>query len=324
MKLAMIYSFLKQDLTKIEEAINHTIQAQHPVLREASTQLLQAGGKRIRPVFVLLAGKFGDYRLDRMKAVAVALELIHMASLVHDDVIDDAELRRGQPTIKARWDNRIAMYTGDYIFARSLEALSVLEEPRAHQTLAKTIVEVCVGEIEQIKDKYRLDQNLRDYLRRIKRKTALLIAVSCRLGAIASNAPKDYEQALFHYGYNVGMSYQIIDDVLDFTASESELGKPAGGDLLQGNITVPVLYAMEDAEFKHDLRELFSGDPEGLTHRDLQPVISKIKNSDAIERSLQLSDRYLAKAYQSLEVLPAGRNKQTLRDIAKYIGKRRS
>ncbi|KHE68267.1 heptaprenyl diphosphate synthase component II, partial [Halobacillus sp. BBL2006] len=284
---------------------------------------LQAGGKRIRPVFVLLAGKFGDYDIERMKAVAVSLELIHTASLVHDDVIDEAELRRGEPTIKSRWDNRIAMYTGDYIFARSLENLSALENPRAHQILAKTMVELCLGEIEQIRDKYNLDQNLRTYLRRIKRKTALLIAASCRLGAIAANVDKEEEIALYQYGYYVGMSYQIIDDVLDFTASEQELGKPAGGDLLQGNITLPALYSMEEESFKKQLEALFASG-EAVTPADLQPVIQQIKSNGSIEKSLEISERYLAKAYDSLGKLPAGRAKQTLKGIAKYIGKRRT
>ncbi|MBH0229589.1 heptaprenyl diphosphate synthase component II [Halobacillus yeomjeoni] len=323
MKLAMIYSFLKQDLSVIEKAVNETIQSDNPVLREASSQLLQAGGKRIRPVFVLLAGKFGDYDIERMKAVAVSLELIHTASLVHDDVIDEAEVRRGEPTIKSRWDNRIAMYTGDYIFARSLENLSALDDPRAHQILAKTMVELCLGEIKQIEDKYDTDQNVRTYLRRIKRKTALLIAASCRMGAIASKVGEEEEKALFQYGYYVGMSYQIIDDVLDFTASEEELGKPAGSDLLQGNITLPVLYSLEDEEFKQELDHLFLR-KEDLTTEDIAPVIEKIKTNGSIERSLKISDRYLAKAYESLSKLPASRAKQTLKGIAKYIGKRRT
>ncbi|UOQ42710.1 heptaprenyl diphosphate synthase component II [Halobacillus salinarum] len=323
MKLAMIYSFLKQDLSKIEDAVNETIQSENPVLREASSQLLQAGGKRIRPVFVLLAGKFGDYDIERMKAVAVSLELIHTASLVHDDVIDEAKMRRGEPTIKSRWDNRIAMYTGDYIFARSLENLSKLENPKAHQILAKTMVELCLGEIEQIKDKYDVDQNLRTYLRRIKRKTALLIAASCRLGAIASKVSEEEEKALFKYGYYVGMSYQIIDDVLDFTASEEELGKPAGGDLLQGNITLPVLYSLTDKGFKRELAELFSNQ-ETLTPEKLKPIIQQIQSNGSIEKSLEVSDLYLKKAYKALDRLPASRPKQTLKGIAKYIGKRRA
>ena len=323
MKLAMIYSFLKHDLAVIEKAVNQTIQSDNTVLREASSQLLQAGGKRIRPVFVLLGGKFGDYDIDRMKAVAVSLELIHTASLVHDDVIDEAEMRRGEPTIKARWDNRIAMYTGDYIFARSLENLSVLENPRAHQILANTMVELCLGEIEQIKDKYNTEQNLRTYLRRIKRKTALLIAASCRLGAIAARSKSEYERALYQYGYYVGMSYQIIDDVLDFTASEKELGKPAGSDLLQGNITLPVLLSMENPTFKKDLEIVFE-QKEDLTPEELQPLIATVQSNGSIERSLEISDQYLNKAYQSLAKLPANRSKQTLKGIARYIGKRRA
>lgn len=323
MKLAMIYPYLKQDIDKIENTLNTTIQADHSILREASTQLLQAGGKRIRPVFVLLAAKFGNYDIERIQHVAVALELIHMASLVHDDVIDDAELRRGEQTIKAKWDNRVAMYSGDYIFARAIESLSNLENVKAHQILSKTIVEVCVGEIEQIKDKFNWEQNLRTYLRRIKRKTALLIAVSCRLGAVAAGANERVEMALFKYGYYVGMSYQVIDDVLDFTATEKELGKPAGSDLMQGNITIPVLYAIhQDETFKQELKDLFQ--KQDVTKEDMSWVIAKIKGSGAIEQSLDLSEQYLEKAYEALDALPDQKEKQTFMKIAKYIGKRKS
>src|SRR5690625_3797020 len=130
MKLAKAYGFLKKDLNTIETALNETIQAKHPILRNASTQLLEAGGKRIRPVFVLLSGRFGDYDLDRLKTVAVSLELIHMATLVHDDVVDDSTLRRGKPTVKQIYGNRVAMYTGDYILARALESITEIQDPR--------------------------------------------------------------------------------------------------------------------------------------------------------------------------------------------------
>ncbi|MDC3415378.1 heptaprenyl diphosphate synthase component II [Aquibacillus salsiterrae] len=323
MKLAKTYSYLKQDLDVIEKALNETIRAKSQVLRQASSQLLQAGGKRIRPVFVLLSGKFGQYDLDRIKTVAVSLELIHMASLVHDDVIDEAELRRGKPTVKARWDNRIAMYTGDYIFARSLENLSELDNPRAHRILAKTMVELCLGEMEQIRDKYNLNQNMRTYLRRIKRKTALLISSSCQLGAIASSTSDSVEKALYWYGYNIGMSYQIIDDILDFTSTEKQLGKPAGSDLLQGNITLPVLYAMDDAEVKGMLVD-FARQSKEAPPGQLSGIIDKIKQTDAIDRSYEMSDRYLERALQSIEILPDNRAKQTLIDIATYIGRRKS
>ncbi|WP_078546073.1 heptaprenyl diphosphate synthase component II [Litchfieldia alkalitelluris] len=319
MKLKMMYSFLNSDISVIEKELEATVQADHPILRQAGVDLLQAGGKRLRPVFVLLAGKYGDYDIHTIKNVAVALELIHMASLVHDDVIDDAELRRGKPTIKAKYDNRIAMYTGDYLFARALELMTQMQDPKAHKILSHTMVELCIGEIEQIKDKYNYNQNLRNYLRRIKRKTALLIAVSCQLGAIATDVSEEIQRKLFLFGYYVGMAFQITDDILDFTATEEELGKPAGSDLLQGNITLPVLLAMQDKELRAKIISVTST----TSVKEIQPIISAINSSNAINQSLELSDLYLRKAYSILEELPKNKSTSTLNAIAKYIGKRK-
>lgn len=303
----------------VEKALENTVRGESPILREAALHLLKAGGKRIRPVFVLLSGQFGKNNNEAVKDVAVALELIHMASLVHDDVIDDAELRRGKPTIKTMWDNRIAMYTGDYIFAKALELATNIKNPLGHEILSKTIVELSIGEIEQIKEKFKFDQNLRHYLRRIKRKTALLIASSCQLGAIAAGVEEKIHRHLYKFGYFVGMSYQIIDDVLDFTSTEEKLGKPAGGDLRQGNITLPVLFAMENEEIRSEILKVH----ENISNTEMDKVIGLIKASDAIEKSLEISDRYLQKALQALEGLPKNSARKTLREIALYIGKRK-
>ncbi|MEH6907423.1 heptaprenyl diphosphate synthase component II [Neobacillus drentensis] len=319
MKLKMMYSFLNSDINLIEKKLEETIEADSLLLRKASMHTLQAGGKRIRPVFVLLAGKFGNYDIHVMKNVAVALELIHMASLVHDDVIDDADLRRGQPTVKSKWDNKIAMYTGDFVFALAIELMTNIGNPLAHKILANTIVEVSVGEIQQIKDKYRFNQNLRDYLRRIKRKTALLIAVSCQLGAIAADVEESIHKKLYRFGYYVGMSYQIIDDILDFTSTEKELGKPAGGDLLQGNVTAPALYAMENNLIRKEIEKVH----EKMEPAEVTKIISLIKQSGAIEKSFTLSDLYLQKALAELNGLPGNKAKKTLNDIAKVIGRRK-
>lgn len=319
MKYKMLTSFLKNDLQIIEKELEVSIKAEDALLQEASLHLLQAGGKRIRPVFVLLAAKFGEYDIHVIKKVAVALELIHMASLVHDDVIDEALTRRGAPTIQAKWDNRVAMYAGDYIFARSFELITEIKNPLVHQILAKTIVEVCLGEIEQIRDKYIFDQNVRTYFKRIKRKTALLIAVSCQLGAIAAGADEQVHTKLFRYGYYVGMSYQVTDDILDFVGTEKVLGKPAGGDLKQGNITLPVLFAMQDPELKAQIQMVH----EGIDDVTLRSIIDSIKKSGAIEQSIEISDRFLQKAFDELEGLPNIRARKNLYDIAKYIGKRK-
>ena len=323
MKLANIYGFLRKDLNSIEHSLNDVIQAEHPVLRKASTQLLEAGGKRIRPIFVLLSARFGDFKNKDVETVAVALELIHMASLVHDDVVDNSELRRGKPTVKYIYGDRVAMYTGDYILARALETITSIDNPEVHKVLSKTLIEVVEGEISQIKDRYVLDQEIWNYLRRIKRKTALLIATSCKLGAISAGVSQYEASKLYEYGYYIGMSFQIIDDILDFTATEKELGKPTGSDLKQGHITLPVFYAMKDPVFKLKIEELFE-DKENIDEAKLTEVIDYLKQTNAIEDAYELSNRYLNKALEALNSLPENKIKRTLEIIAQVIGKRKS
>lgn len=320
MKLKMLYSDMRSDLDLIEKELEKAVNSSSDLLNEASLHLLLAGGKRLRPVFVLLAAKFGHYQIERMMRVAVPLELIHMASLVHDDVIDDSEMRRGQLTVKAQWNNRVAMYTGDFIFARALEYITEIENPEAHRILSYTMVEICVGEIIQIEDKFKLDQRLQDYFRRIKRKTALLISSSCHLGAVVSETDPKTAMHLKRFGYYVGMSFQIIDDILDFTSSDKELGKPAGSDLIQGNITLPILFLKDSPEFRPVLEHALSGNMSEIERLDL---IKRIRESDAIAKSKAISDRYLKKALKEIDELPASSAKKSLRDIALYMGKRK-
>ncbi|ADU30132.1 heptaprenyl diphosphate synthase component II [Evansella cellulosilytica] len=322
MKLTDIYWDYKPDINKIEKEIELNIDANHPILQEASSHLLKAGGKRIRPVFVLLSAQFGEYNIEEIKNIGVALEMIHMASLVHDDVVDDADLRRGKKTIKSKWDNRVAMYTGDYIFAKAVEIATYYDTPDIHKILSHALVEMCIGEVEQIRDQYDWNQNLRMYFRRIKRKTALLIAISCQLGAIASGAPEAHVRALSRFGYNVGMAFQITDDILDFVGTEKELGKPAGSDLLQGNITLPALYAMcrcDDVKGRiiHHL------DENVMDKKEMGETISLIKDTGAIDFSKNIADRYLMKSIEALNQLPDSKAKTALQKIANYIGDRK-
>lgn len=318
-KLQVAYAFLNNEAEKVEKELEELIYSETEILSTASSNLLHSGGKRIRPIFVLLGGRFGEKDKSKLHHAAVALELIHMASLVHDDVIDESSKRRGMETINETYGNKCAMYTGDFLFSKALTSMTKIENSDAHKVLSYTILELCRGEIEQIKDKYNFEQNLRCYLRRIKRKTAILIASSCKLGAITTNATPEVQRILYLYGYYVGMSYQIIDDILDFVSTEKELGKPAGGDLQQGNITLPVLYAMED-EF---LREKIINVNELTTRQEIEDILQLIKQSDAIERAFSISERYLQKALDIIQPLPRGQAKMALHGVAKYIGKRK-
>lgn len=322
MKLMQLYASLKSDLQAIEDDMSRTVTSDMPTLSEASQHLMKAGGKRLRPVFVLLSGKFGRYSLDTVKKVAVPLELIHMATLVHDDVIDDAETRRGQLTVKSKWDNRIAMYTGDFIYAKALTVVSELGNPRIHQILSNAIVQMCIGEMEQVRDFFETDQSIRNYLLRIRRKTALLIAISCQLGALATDAPKRHSDALYRFGYNVGMAFQITDDLLDICGTEKAIGKPPGSDLRQGNITLPVLCALQDPELKDRLLAEIRLIRQSEGAADSSAAVRLVRESRGIKDSEKLADRYIAKAVKALGELPDLTAKRNLTEIARFVAKR--
>jgi len=322
MKMIQLYASMKSELRAIENEMVRVMTSDLPLLSETSLHLLKAGGKRIRPVFVLLSGKFGTYDKPALEKVAVSLELIHMATLVHDDVIDDADTRRGQLTVKSKWDNRMAMYTGDYIYAKALTVITELGNPRIHQILSGAMVQMCIGEMEQIRDFFNTRQNVRRYLLRIRRKTALLIAISCQLGALAADAPPAACRSLYRFGYNVGMAYQIIDDLLDLCGTEKTIGKPPGSDLRQGNITLPVLYALEDEAVRQPLLAAIEEIRESEGKADSSAAVRLVRASRGIADAERLADRYIAKALQALETLPAMPAKDNLAQIARFVAER--
>jgi len=322
MKLLEIYAKMKSDINIIEKELELSVDDRLPLLSEASLHLLKAGGKRIRPVFVLLGGKFGHYDINQLKHVAVTLELIHMASLVHDDVIDDAKTRRGQLTVKAKWDNRIAMYTGDYIHGQALVQISNVSNVLVHQILSKALVQMCIGEMEQIRDFFNVEQTVRHYLLRIRRKTALLIAISTQLGGIIAGLSAKEHHALYRYGYNVGMAFQIIDDLLDLYGTEKQLGKPPGSDMRQGNITLPVILALEDEKVKQPLLNEIKQIRMLGEQANTAAAIKLIRESTGSKKAEALANRYIEKALEALELLPNITAKKNLIDIAHFIGKR--
>lgn len=320
MNLVEIYFKMKKDVQYIEDELEKSIDTEVRELYQSSTHLLKAGGKRIRPVFVLLGGKWGNYDIKKLKHVAVPLELIHMATLVHDDVIDDADKRRGRETVRTKWDNKVAMYAGDYILARALAIAAQLPIPQLHRILAHAMVEVCKGEIEQVKDLNNWNQNFRTYLRRIKRKTALLIAISCQMGAIASGAAEEIVRKMYWYGYNVGMAFQITDDILDFTGTEKQLGKPAGSDLLNGNITLPALYS---AHYGRSREQFQTWIAEQTFWDHVHEAVHMVRNDEGIGFSQKLAERYIARARAVLADLPDNQAKTSLLGIADFIIERK-
>lgn len=321
MKSFVLFNIIKDDLKIVERELKKVVKIEDPLLAEASTHLLNAGGKRLRPAFALVAGKTCRYNPKKLIPLAMALELIHMASLVHDDVIDDSYTRRGIPTVKANWGDQISIYTGTYLLAQSLVLISKCEDPVISRILADISVKMCEGEIVQIVSSFDPKQTIKDYLFRIKRKTALLISASCELGAVASGAPDYHVSALSRYGYYLGMAFQIGDDILDLTSNEKVLGKPVGSDLKQGIVTLPVIFALTYSSDRHRLAEIVS--KKEKKEDEILEAINIIKNCEAIERSFEVSNSYLEKAKIKLRSIPRGKAADSLALIADFIGKRK-
>ena len=321
MKLFEPFNEINDDLKVVEKELQAIVQTTDPLLTETSSHYLYAGGKRLRPAFALLAGKICRYNLERLLPLAAALELIHMATLVHDDVVDASLTRRGIPTVKANWGDRISIYTGDYLLAQSLVLIARCNNADIARVLADVSVKMTEGEISQIVTSFDTAQGIKDYFFRIKRKTALLISASCELGAIACDAPQEDVRALKYYGYNLGMAFQITDDILDLVADQKELGKPIGSDLRQGIITLPVIYALKKAAGAERLAKIIA--KKEKKEGEVLEAVKIIKDCGAVAYSFDVSSKYITKAKQQLKFLPDGRTKKSLKLIADFINVRR-
>lgn len=321
-KMLELFNDIREDLQDVERELRAVVQSPNPLLTETSTHLLNAGGKRLRPALSLFGAKFYNYDLEKVLPLAVSLELIHMATLVHDDVVDASMTRRGIPTVKARWGNSISTHIGTHLFARSLMLIARYEDtPLISKVLADTSVKMCEGEIQQISASFDANQGLKDYFYRINRKTALLIAASAQLGAVACGAPRSIHLPLRRYGHYIGMAFQITDDILDLIADQVQLGKPIGSDLRQGIITLPVICALADCPERERLMELVNKIEK--SEDEVREAIQIIKGCGAIERSFEIAGKYLIKAKMALKALPDIPTRSTLSLAADFIGIRK-
>ncbi|NLN86952.1 MAG: heptaprenyl diphosphate synthase [Syntrophomonadaceae bacterium] len=315
-----VFNPISSELSQVEIDLLASIDTDLPILAEAATHLIKAGGKRLRPAFALLSAKVFSDEVCHAIPLAVSLELIHMASLVHDDVIDNSELRRGQPTVKSRWGNRLSVCTGNYVLAKSLSLTADYLNRDVIEVVADTSMSICDGEIRQMRTCYDVTQGLKEYLRRIERKTALLISVSCQLGAMINGASREDVEALKRYGYYLGMAFQITDDILDFVAEEDVLGKPVGSDIRQGVITLPAIYALRCSPHRVKLAAMLSS-PESCASR-AEEIVDLIIDSDGIDYAHYASHRFAERALRQLDHLPEVPVIESFYRIADFISGR--
>lgn len=316
--IAELFSPVRDGLMAAEERMRDYVPDQHEALTAAINHLLASGGKRIRPATSLLsAGIFGA-DADEAVSVAASIEMLHTATLVHDDLIDGSLLRRGIPTLNANWNAGATVLTGDYIFARAADLAAQANSVRVMRIFARTLMILVNGEIGQM-FKSRGIASRDDYYRRIYAKTASVFEAATEAGAVVGRAAEDEITALAVYGREVGSAFQIVDDILDFVGDAAHIGKPVGGDLRQGLVTLPTLYFMEEHPNHPDLKALLNGHmgDAPITAR----VVEAVRNSSAIRASLSEAREFVSRGVTALDTLrnPAGLYVDSLRGVADYV-----
>lgn len=312
-----LFSPVEADLRLLTENLQNLIGARHPILYAAAEHLFSAGGKRIRPAIVLLVARatmHGQEITQRHRRLAEITEMIHTASLVHDDVIDESATRRGIPAVHSRFSNQVAVLAGDFLFAQSSWYLANLENIEVIKLLSEVIKDFAEGEIQQGLFRFDMGITIESYLEKSYYKTASLIANSSKAAAILSDASEVEAQNLYHYGRNLGLAFQIVDDILDFTGSTESLGKPAGSDLRSGNLTAPVLYALEEKPYLEDLI-----DREFEQEDDLEQALALVRDSQGIQRARELASHHAKSAIEHLADLPMSESRQALFKLADYV-----
>jgi geranylgeranyl pyrophosphate synthase len=310
---AGLFGPVAEDLDRFEAGIRDSIAADGPPLAERMGELFAAGGKRLRPALVLLAGRLGRLSEAHFLA-ATAVELVHAATLVHDDVIDKSAIRRGRPTVAAALGDAPAIVVGDYYFAKAYQQAAQTDDPAVVGAIAGAVMTICRGELAQNRARFQYLPSLVEYRARIEAKTAALLAASAWAGGRLGGLDDGRQESLRLYGIELGLAFQIADDVLDYTAGEAELGKPVGHDLLEGHATLPLLLA--------DLpTPLADGTP--LPAARVAEVVAAVRASAGPERALAQAHKHAEGARRHLAGLPAGDARDSLEGLTTYVVERK-
>ena len=319
-----VFATMRSDMLQVEERLEEAARIDFPAVSDLVLGLVRAGGKRLRPLILLLAGRsFGCVR-EPLFTAGAGVELLHTASLVHDDTVDRSALRRGRPTLNSMLSSGAVILLGDYLFAQSARLAAATESPRVVSIFASTLADICDGQLREMFVAHRLDQSRQEYERRIYGKTASLFAGAAEMGAIIANAPEDAVQALRRYGSDVGMAFQIVDDVLDFREGTQQLGKPAGHDLTQGTVTLPaIIYASRLSESSRAmslLRNVVSGDLDDPG--DIARVVQDIRDSGALDDAMLEAKHFVHRAKTHTSSAPDPETREMLEELADFVCER--
>ncbi len=314
---------IRTELEDFERRLHATVRADLGPVADAMEQILEAGGKRLRPALVFLAAGLGSPgRREHVQSAAMAIEFIHNATLIHDDLIDGAPTRRGLRTIHERLGPNPAIIIGDYYFAKGANLMSEIGNPAIDALLSQTVMTICFGEMLQLTSQRRYDQALDEYYAKIERKTAALLAASTYCGAVLGGLSESDVERMRRFGRYLGMSFQIADDVLDYLATEEEVGKPVGNDLKQGTVTLPLMLARSDPGVNGDLEAILRKSV--LTDGDYADVVRIVRGSKAVEESYEYAREFGEKARAELAAFATSAHRDALEALTYYVVRRRN
>ena len=320
--LSESYTIVKNELQAVETCLQKIADTPLPLLSNIGSSLIGAGGKRLRPALFLLSARLSNREsYDDLVPLAASLELTHVASLLHDDVIDNSGLRRGRETANAKFGNHVAVLAGDYLFASVFGLIGEKEYPRLlGLKLAELVKLLTIGEIQQDSALYKIPDGTHEYYRQIERKTAEFMAVCCETGALVEGLDSGIADRMHEFGYNLGMAFQITDDLLDITGDEKTIGKPAGSDIKQGVITLPVIWALKNSPKKERLAAIVSN--KMMTETELSEALTIVRDSDGIPYSKQKVQEYIRLAKSAIPDESKPELKKSFESLADYILKR--
>jgi geranylgeranyl pyrophosphate synthase len=311
---------VQEELRAVEALMRSQADGYHTDLVAALDLLINAGGKRIRPALTILTGKMIGARMDQLISMAAAIELLHTATLVHDDLIDSSLLRRGMPTLNSKWSPGATVLTGDFMFARAAKLAADTDSVPVMKLFANTLTTIVNGEIVQLLGSHcKADRE--SYLKRIYAKTASLFETASCSAALIGDTEEEITEAMRRFGYEIGMAFQVIDDILDYTGEQAQIGKPVGSDLRQGIVTLPALLYMEGHPY--DPLSVMLREGKCLDDQQVSCLVDSIRSSDAIQRSHEVAVTYVEHGLDSLRLVPASTVRYTLEDLAEYIVERK-
>lgn len=309
------YPDIKKELTNVVTLMDKNAYCKDKVIETSIKDMIHSSGKMIRPGFSVIAAHFGEYEPERINVIAAVIEFFHMATLVHDDVIDDAELRRGKQTVQSKYGKNYAVYIGDYLFCICFKLLAQTASLHTIQVDSRAMSRICLGEVEQLNSRFDKDVSVKNYLKRVSGKTAELFSLSLYVGAAESNCSKQLSRLFWNIGHNIGMAFQIIDDILDYVSDTQTLGKDSANDLKDGLYTLPLIYVLEDKPA--ELLEILN--QENYTDQDISKIYKLVYELGGIEKARSLAKKYTKKAYKLIDKLPENPYREILREITTVL-----